>query len=77
MAAAVVDPNRPPPGCEVDVAFELAPKSPPEACAGCGALSSPCACGADVVVVDEPNSPPVPGVRDIDAPPNNEPEVDA
>jgi hypothetical protein len=72
---AVVDPNRPPPVWGVGAVFELAPKGPPEDCAGCGALSRPCDCGADVVV-DEPKSPPVPGVRDIDAPPNNEAEVD-
>jgi hypothetical protein len=77
VAAVVVDPNKPPPACEVEVVFELEPKSPPEGCVGCGALGSPCGCGADVVVVDEPNSPPVPGVRAIDAPPNNEPEAGA
>lgn len=76
MVVVAVDPKRPPPVCEVDVVFKLAPKSPPEGCAACGALSSPCDCGADVVVADGPNSPPVPGARDIDPPPN-EPEVDA
>jgi hypothetical protein len=52
--------------------FVFAPKRVPEDEFACGALSSPCGCGAEVVV-EEPKSPPVPGVRDKDAPPNSEP----